>query len=148
MRAPPHSLQWLAAAQGALWPRIRGASIAIPTAARATGAPTAAPAALSAGAAQGGTTPELLQGTALGVLLQLALAAPFLLRDPGAYLRRAFELTRVFQHTWSVNLKFLPPHVFLDPWLAAGLLAAHVTTLWLFARRGPLPCHRPCTFAR
>ena len=86
---------------------------------------------------QGSTLGELLQGAGLGVLLQLALAAPFLLHDPVAYLRRAFELTRVFQHTWSVNLKFLPEHVFLDPWLATGLLAAHLAAVWLFARHAP-----------
>ena len=84
---------------------------------------------------QGATAAELAQGTGLGILLQLALAAPFLLHRPGAYLGRAFELSRVFQHVWSVNLKFLPEDAFRGPWLAAGLLAAHILTLWLFARR-------------
>ena len=78
---------------------------------------------------------ELLQGSFLGLLLQLGLAGPFLLHAPGSYLGRAFELSRVFLHTWSVNLKFLPEQAFQARWLAAGLLAAHVLTLWLFARR-------------
>ena len=51
-----------------------------------------------------------------------------------SYLGRAFELSRVFLHTWSVNFKFLPEAVFQGRWLAAALLGAHVLTLWLFAR--------------
>jgi len=73
------------------------------------------------------------RAAALGVALQAVLGAPFLAAAPGAYVGRAFELSRAFLHTWSVNLKFLPERVFLSPALAAGLLAAHLALLWLFA---------------
>ena len=87
------------------------------------------------GAARGqaATLPEVARAAALGVALQAALGAPFLAAAPGAYVGRAFELSRAFLHTWSVNLKFLPERVFLSPALAAGLLAAHLALLWLFA---------------
>ena len=40
-------------------------------------------------------TPALIaQGVAAGVMLQLALAAPFLAAAPGHYVSRAFELSR------------------------------------------------------
>lgn len=83
---------------------------------------------------QGGTPADLVKGTVAGVVLQLMLGLPFLLHSPGAYLSRAFELSRVFLHVWSVNLKFLPEHVFQSKGLAAGLLLAHGIVLWLFAR--------------
>lgn len=51
---------------------------------------------------------DILQGTAAGVLLQALLGAPFLAAAPGSYLQKAFELSRVFMHKWTVNLKFLP----------------------------------------
>ena len=84
-------------------------------------------------AAQATTLQEVARAAALGVALQVALGAPFLASHPGAYVSRAFELSRAFLHTWSVNLKFLPEHVFLSPALATGLLAAHLALLWLFA---------------
>ena len=87
------------------------------------------------GAARGQATTlqEVARAAALGVALQAVLGAPFLAAAPGAYVGRAFELSRAFLHTWSVNLKFLPERVFLSPALAAGLLAAHLALLWLFA---------------
>ena len=84
-------------------------------------------------AAQATTLQEVARAAALGVALQVALGAPFLAAAPGAYVGRAFELSRAFLHTWSVNLKFLPERLFLSPALAAGLLAAHLALLWLFA---------------
>ena len=48
------------------------------------------------------------------------------------YLSKAFELSRVFQYQWTVNLKFLPEDVFLLKSLSAGLLIATVVTLALF----------------
>lgn len=38
---------------------------------------------------------HVVVGTVLGVVLQVALGAPFLAAYPGSYLARAFELTRV-----------------------------------------------------
>ena len=67
--------------------------------------------------------------TTAGLLLaccaatQVLFGAPFLATYPVAYVARAFELTRVFEHKWSVNFAFLPPHLFRSRELAAGLLA-------------------------
>lgn len=84
-------------------------------------------------ARQATTLQEVARAAALGVALQAALGAPFLAADAGAYVGRAFELSRAFLHTWSVNLKFLPERAFASPALAAGLLALHLALLWLFA---------------
>lgn len=46
----------------------------------------------------------------------------------------ASALRRVFLHIWSVNLKFLPEALFQSKALAVGLLVAHLSLLWLFAR--------------
>ena len=40
------------------------------------------------------------------------LGLPFLTTYPFEYLHRSFELSRVFFHVWTVNLKFLPEDVF------------------------------------
>ena len=40
--------------------------------------------------------------------MQLLLAAPFLAADPAAYVRGAFDVTRVFKRYWSVNFKWVP----------------------------------------
>ena len=64
--------------------------------------------------------------------LQVVLAAPFLLTHPASYAARAFELSRVFLHAWTVNWKFLPEDVFVGRALSSGLLAAHIATLVVF----------------
>ncbi|BDA45052.1 Dol-P-Man:Man(5)GlcNAc(2)-PP-Dol alpha-1,3-mannosyltransferase [Coccomyxa sp. Obi] len=76
---------------------------------------------------------EIVEGAMQGVALQMFLGAPFLLHNAGAYVSRAFELSRVFQHVWSVNLKFLPEPVFQSRSVASALLAAHLALLLLFA---------------
>ena len=76
-----------------------------------------------------------LRHAALFLALQAALGLPFLAAAPAAYLGRAFELTRVFEHRWSVNWAFLPPALFVSPGLAAALLAAHAGLLLLLAHR-------------
>jgi len=57
---------------------------------------------------QAASAKDIVQGTAAGVLLQLVLGAPFLVAAPASYLRKAFEMSRVFLHQWTVNLHFLP----------------------------------------
>jgi alpha-1,3-mannosyltransferase len=76
---------------------------------------------------------DIVQGACWGVALQMLLGAPFLLHNAGAYLSRAFELSRVFLHVWSVNLKFLPEPVFQSRGIALLLLALHLALLLLFA---------------
>ena len=67
--------------------------------------------------------------------IQVALALPFLLTFPKSYLTRAFELTRVFTYKWTVNFKFLNEDRFVSKELAHGLLAVHVTALFVAAHR-------------
>ena len=70
---------------------------------------------------------------ALGCALpQLLLGAPFLLTYPISYLRKAFELDRVFFYEWTVNLKFLPQDLFASKSLSLLLLACHVSGLVYF----------------
>ncbi len=63
----------------------------------------------------------------------MILGLPFITTFPESYVYRAFELSRVFTHTWTVNWKFLPPIIFTSKALATGLLAAHLCTLLVFA---------------
>ena len=73
-----------------------------------------------------------MEGACQGVALQLLLGMPFLMHNAGAYLSRAFELSRVFQHVWSVNLKFLPEPIFQSKPVALALLIAHLFLLGVF----------------
>ena len=93
---------------------------------------------------QGAEMGEIVQGACQGVALQMLLGAPFLLHSAQAYLGRAFELSRVFQHTWTVNLKFLPEPLFQSKGVALVLLLAHVLLLLAFAQhryQHGRPCH-------
>lgn len=68
-------------------------------------------------------------------LPQLLLGAPFLATFPVSYLRKAFELDRVFFYKWTVNFKFINESLFLSkPW-ALGLLICHLVTLAVLARK-------------
>mmetsp|Transcript_9287 Transcript_9287/g.27894 ORF Transcript_9287/g.27894 Transcript_9287/m.27894 type:complete len:435 (+) Transcript_9287:281-1585(+) len=75
----------------------------------------------------------IMQGVTAGVGLQLMLGAPFLVVAPTHYVSRAFEMSRVFLHVWSVNLKFLPPWLFQSRGVAVTLLTAHLALLMAFA---------------
>jgi alpha-1,3-mannosyltransferase len=75
---------------------------------------------------------------------QLVLGAPFLLRHPVSYIRKAFELDRQFFYKWTVNFKFLPEEIFLSkPWaiflllLHVGLLALYHYKLYMSRCQGP-----------
>ena len=76
---------------------------------------------------------EIASGVLFGTALQVLLGLPFLLRFPGSYLGRAFELGRVFTHKWSVNFAFLSEEAFVSKRLALGLAAAHLGVLFAFA---------------
>lgn len=77
--------------------------------------------------------------------LQVALAAPFLRANATGYLGRAFELSRAFEHRWSVNWSMLSPADFGSRPFALSLLACHLAMLVAFAhfrwcaRDGGLP---------
>ncbi len=91
------------------------------------------------------TPGRVAAGVAAGRALQGGLAAPFLAAAPASYVHKAFELSRVFLHRWTVNLKFLPEAVLESPRLAAALLAARLLLVAAFAhwrwaaREGGLP---------
>lgn len=60
---------------------------------------------------------------------QVVLALPFLIHAPRSYVARAFELSRVFLHKWSVNGAMLAERDFTSGKLAVFLLAAHLVAL-------------------
>jgi len=53
---------------------------------------------------------------------QVLLGYPFLATFPKEYIRKAFELSRVFTYKWTVNFKFLEEEVFLSKSLSHVLL--------------------------
>lgn len=61
--------------------------------------------------------------------VQLILGLPFLLENPIAYIKSAFNLGRVFEFKWTVNWRFLPEEVFVHPYFHHFLLLLHVSTL-------------------
>eukprot|EP00518_Triparma_eleuthera_P009324 CAMPEP_0182473054 /NCGR_PEP_ID=MMETSP1319-20130603/23251_1 /TAXON_ID=172717 /ORGANISM="Bolidomonas pacifica, Strain RCC208" /LENGTH=586 /DNA_ID=CAMNT_0024673811 /DNA_START=1 /DNA_END=1757 /DNA_ORIENTATION=+ len=67
--------------------------------------------------------------------IQLVLGYPFLSTYPVSYLKKAFELSRVFFFKWTVNLKFLPEDIFVSKPLSLALLGLHVAALGFFCSR-------------
>nr|SVE92972.1 EOG090X04XE [Moina brachiata] len=65
--------------------------------------------------------------------IQLLLGAPFLVGNPVAYIVGSFNLGRVFLYEWTVNWRFLPEEIFINPIFHVSLLLLHVTVLALFA---------------
>ncbi|CAL1683388.1 unnamed protein product [Lasius platythorax] len=61
--------------------------------------------------------------------VQLILGLPFLLENPIAYIKGAFNLGRIFEFKWTVNWRFLPEEVFVHPYFHNFLLLLHVITL-------------------
>ncbi|KAF7559652.1 hypothetical protein G7046_g4508 [Stylonectria norvegica] len=80
----------------------------------------------------------------LMVQVQLAIATPFLAKNPRGYLARAFELSREFKFEWTVNWRMLGEELFLNKSFALLLLAFHATVLFIFvATRWIQPADRP-----
>ncbi|KAJ7156088.1 glycosyltransferase family 58 protein [Mycena crocata] len=90
------------------------------------------------------------------------LALPFLEEDYWAYLRSAFDLSRVFLYKWTVNWKMVPEKTFLSQQWATGLLLGQVSALaafglfiwckedggvWMVLRRGFRKPDFPASFA-
>ncbi|XP_045530073.1 lethal(2)neighbour of tid protein 2 [Pieris brassicae] len=65
-------------------------------------------------------------------LTQLILGLPFLLSNPVAYIRGSFDVGRVFNHTWTVNYRFMDVKVFESAWFHLVLLGIHIMLLLLF----------------
>lgn len=65
-------------------------------------------------------------------VIQVVLGLPFLLSSPVAYLKGSFDIGRVFNHTWTVNYRFLDVDVFENKCFHLSLLAIHVLLLIVF----------------
>ncbi|VDN52249.1 unnamed protein product [Dracunculus medinensis] len=66
-------------------------------------------------------------------LIQIAVALPFLMHDSLSYLKRSFDLGRVFLFEWTVNWRFLSESGFLDKRFHLLLLILHAVLLIIFA---------------
>lgn len=64
--------------------------------------------------------------------IQVLLGLPFLLHNPIAYIKGSFDLGRVFNHTWTVNYRFLSTETFESKCFHLILLAIHVMLLFIF----------------
>ncbi|KAG7092366.1 hypothetical protein E1B28_008725 [Marasmius oreades] len=64
--------------------------------------------------------------------IQAAIALPFMQENWRAYLRSAFDLSRVFLYKWTVNWRMIPETVFLHPSWTKALLIGHVSVLICF----------------
>ncbi|KAM3966781.1 alg3, alpha-1,3- mannosyltransferase [Aphomia sociella] len=65
-------------------------------------------------------------------MIQFILALPFLLGNPIAYLKGSFDVGRVFNHTWTVNYRFLDIGIFENKCFHLTLLAIHIVLLIIF----------------
>ncbi|EYB95882.1 hypothetical protein Y032_0155g3069 [Ancylostoma ceylanicum] len=65
-------------------------------------------------------------------VVQIYVGLPFLMYDPMAYIRRSFDLGRVFLFKWTVNWRFLPEEIFLSSRLHLALLSCHIVVLVIF----------------
>ncbi|XP_068629010.1 lethal(2)neighbour of tid protein 2 [Battus philenor] len=77
-----------------------------------------------------------LKGTIVQIILcgliQIVLGLPFLLVAPISYLKGSFDIGRVFNHTWTVNYRFLDIKVFENFYFHITLLAIHIVLLIIF----------------
>ena len=67
--------------------------------------------------------------------IQLILGFPFLTTYPVQYITKAFELSRVFTYTWTVNFRFLPEEIFVNKTLGHALLACTILSWIILAVR-------------
>ncbi|CAG9782894.1 unnamed protein product [Diatraea saccharalis] len=65
-------------------------------------------------------------------LIQLVLGLPFLISEPSAYIKGSFDLSRVFNHTWTVNYRFLDIETFESKCFHLTLLGIHILLLLIF----------------
>lgn len=66
---------------------------------------------------------------------QCIVGAPFLTTHPVSYIRKSFELDRVFFFEWTVNWKFLPENIFTSKLFSSILLLLHLVALGLFCKK-------------
>lgn len=64
--------------------------------------------------------------------VQLLLGLPFLLTYPVEYVKGSFDFGRVFNHTWTVNYRFLDIPAFENKCFHLTLLGIHIMLLLIF----------------
>jgi len=69
---------------------------------------------------------------AICALVQIFLGLPFLVSNPVAYIKGAFNLGRVFFYEWTVNWRFLPENIFLNFYFHIALFTLHIMLLAIF----------------
>ena len=65
-------------------------------------------------------------------VIQIILGLPFLIENPLAYIKGAFDLGRVFEFKWTVNWRFLPESIFIDKYFHIFLFVLHLLNLAIF----------------
>ncbi|KAL0850036.1 hypothetical protein ABMA28_011943 [Loxostege sticticalis] len=65
-------------------------------------------------------------------IIQLVLGLPFLISAPAAYIKGSFDLGRVFNHTWTVNYRFMDVEMFESKCFHLTLLGIHIMLLFIF----------------
>jgi alpha-1,3-mannosyltransferase len=81
------------------------------------------------------SVPRWIYLLSICAFIQLALGAPFLATYPVQYLTKAFELSRVFTYTWTVNFRFLSEETFVSKPLGLFLLACTIASWIVLAVR-------------
>lgn len=66
--------------------------------------------------------------------LQFTLALPFILTNPWGYIRRSFDLGRVFLFRWTTNWRFIGEETFLSREFAATLFVTNILILAVFVQ--------------
>ena len=68
----------------------------------------------------------------LAIIVQIALAIPFLNYSAVSYFTKAFEFSRQFLYVWTVNWKFVSEEQFGSSHFSILLLLAHTLTVFAF----------------
>ncbi|KAH8418462.1 hypothetical protein KR009_004365 [Drosophila setifemur] len=67
-------------------------------------------------------------------VIQVLLGAPFLLTHPVEYLQGSCDLSRIFEHEWTVNYRFLSRELFENQSFHLCLLGVHMLLLLAFSK--------------
>ncbi|KAJ3166107.1 dolichyl-P-Man:Man(5)GlcNAc(2)-PP-dolichol alpha-1,3-mannosyltransferase [Geranomyces variabilis] len=73
-----------------------------------------------------------IRNAGAALLLQIALAVPFLAEHPLSYLSRSFDFGRAFFYQWTVNWRFVDEKTFASKDFARLLLGVHAVLLLAF----------------
>lgn len=79
---------------------------------------------------------ETIKQLAVCGVVQIIIGLPFLITHPISYLKGSFDFGRVFEHTWTINYRFLERKIFESSSFHKFLLILHLSLLLLVAK----PC--------